>query len=63
MLADAADLNELLNKYPKAKEVWNKSLNYADVLWQWRAPGKLPIPFPDEVNVKLVEEGKNEYGK
>ena len=54
-LIDAADLNQWLTEKPKAKEVWDKSLNYADVLWQYRAPSKLPIPFPDEVEVKLLD--------
>ena len=56
-LIDAAYLNQWLTEYPEAKEVWDKSLNYADVLWQYRAPSKLPIPFPDEVETKMVEEG------
>ena len=56
MLIDAADLNQWLTEHPIAKEVWDKSLDYADVLWQYRAPSKLPIPFPDEVEVKLVED-------
>ena len=55
MLIDAADMNQWLTEYPKAKEVWDKSLDYADVLWQYRAPSKLPIPFPDEVEVKLLD--------
>ena len=58
MLIDAADLNQWLSENPKAKEVWDKSLDYADVLWQYRAPSKLPIPFPDEVEVKMVEEDR-----
>ena len=61
MVIDAAGLNEWLTENSMAKEVWDKSLNYADVLWQYRAPSKLPILFPDEVEVKMVEE--NDYGK
>ena len=58
MLIDATDLKQWLIECPKAKEVWDNSLNYADVLWQYRAPSKLPIPFPDEAEVKMVEKDK-----
>ena len=51
------DLKEWFANYPKAKEVWDKSMNYGNVLWEYK-PGKrtrLPFPFPDQVQVKKLD--------
>ena len=56
MLMDAANLDKFLAECPKAKEAFDKSPNYAEVLWKYRASSWLMIPFPEDVEVKQVGE-------